>query len=392
MQPEINPSTVLSEVLQKKRVISSLEWIDSSENYAVDTLISLASIVSPSGQEYDRALNLAERMRMIGLKDVYIDETFNVMGRIKGRSEGAIIFITTLDDLPEIADLQKTGEYQPRRVKDRVIGTATELQSMNAALLLAAKALVQGGITPDQDIVFASVAQEETGLVGMKALFESWKSRAIAWVEVLGDGQKIVYGAPFIHWWKVVAYGPGGHTVENWLPNANLGIARAVSQILDLSYPEQYEETFINVGIIQSGRTYNHTPESAWFSLDVRSMNGEIVQKIETDVKAILNCLEDETNIRFDMESVSKMDGGQVQGARDSQLVKLATEVSRYLGYEPEVSPKGCCNMIIPISHGCIAIGLHGDRGGQRATAEEWASIPAIIRTAKYIALFAACN
>ncbi len=380
----------LIEMLGNKNIKSSLEWIDASENRAVETLISLASIVSPSGKELARALFIAERMRAIGLQDVHVDAICNVIGRIKGRSGSAIIFINMIDDLPEVADLQNTGKYYPHRVEERVIGPATDIQSMAAAVLLAAEALIRAGITPEHDIVFASVAQEETGLTGMKALFELWKDHAIAWVDVLGDGQKIVYGAPFIHWWKIIAYGRGGHTEEK-LSNVNLGIVRAVDSILSLPYPKQCEDTFINVGMIQSGRTYNHKPESGWFSLDVRSMSREIIYEIDTEVRAILGRVKEETGIRLEMESVTILDGGQVFGARESRLVQLASEISLHLGYQPTISPKGCCNMIVPVSHGCIAIGLHGDRGGQRATAEEWASIQAMMRTAKYITLLAAC-
>ncbi len=379
-------------ILHHQQDTSVLTWIDASENRAIETLISLASIVSPSGEERDRALFVAERMREIGLTDVAVDVTYNVVGRIKGRSGKAIVFITMLDDLPEIAELQKTGMFPPHRDKERVVGPATELQSLNAAMLLAAEALVQAGITPEHDIVFASVAQEETGCIGMKALYESWQDRAIAWVEVLGDGHKIVYGAPFIHWWKVMATGSGGHTEETNLPNLNLGIARAVESILDLPYPKKYEDTFINIGIIQSGDVYNHKPKSGWFSLDLRSMKGEIVREIETDVRTILGCVEKETGIPFEMESVTVLNGGQVPGARESRLVQIAEEISVKLGYKPEISEKGCCNMIIPISHGRLAIGLHGDPGGQRATAEEWADIPSMIRTAKYVTLLAEQN
>jgi hypothetical protein len=90
------------------------------------------------------------------------------------------------------------------------------------------------------------------------------------------------------------------------------------------------------------------------------------------------------------MESTVTIDGGQVQGARESRLVRLSIEVARHLGYEPTVSARGCCNMSVPVSHGRLAIGLHGVRGGSRATAEEWASIPAMVRTAKHVALLAA--
>lgn len=366
---------------------SSLEWIEASEDQVVKTLISLSSIISPSGNETDRAHFIAERMREIGLKDVSVDEIFNVTGRIKGISGKAIVFVTMLDDLPEIGELQKTGFHATRK-KDRVLGPATEIQSCNAAVLLGAEAIVRSGIIPEHDIVFASVAQEELALVGMKVLFDKLKDQTIAWVEVLGDGEKIVYGAPYLHWWKIIAYGKGGHTGDP-SPNVNLGISRAVSSILTLPFPKQYDNTFINVGIIQSGNLYNHKPKSGWFSLDIRSTTGQTVQNIESEVKNILKQVKEETDIRLEMEKVAIIDGRQLPGASESRLVILAEEISKYLGNKPDLSSNGCCNMMIPISQGQLAIGLHGDVGGQRATAEEWASIPAMIKTAKFVVLLA---
>jgi acetylornithine deacetylase/succinyl-diaminopimelate desuccinylase-like protein len=329
-------------------------------------------------------------MREIGLEDVQIDATSNAVGRIKGRSGKAIVFITTLDDLATIAELQRTGGKRPHREADKVIGPATEVQSVNAATLLAAEALVRAKLTPEHDIVFASVSQEETGLIGMNALYKAWKDRAVGWIDVLGDGQEIVYGAGFVHWWRIVAQGSGGHTEEGGKPTVNLGIARAVDRILSLTHAIKYDYTFINVGIIRSGKVYNHKPSSGWFSLDLRSMKGEVIHEIETEVKAVLKQVESETGIRFGMQSVTKLEGGQVPGSRESRLVQLAVDVSRHLGYDSVVSPRGCCNMSIPISQGRLAIGLHGVRGGLRATAEEWASIPAMMRTAKFVTLLAA--
>jgi acetylornithine deacetylase/succinyl-diaminopimelate desuccinylase-like protein len=388
--PTTTPENGLEAALGQEEVTACLDWIDASEDRAVESLISLASIVSPSGQEHDRARWLADRMRAIGLEDVAIDAAANVVGRIKGRSGRSLVFITTLDDLGTIAELQGAGGMKPRREGDRVVGPATEVQSVNAAALLAAEALVRSGVTPEHDIVIASVAQEESGLIGMKHLFDVWQDQPIEWVDVLGDGEEIVYGAGSIHWWKIVAYASGGHTEQDDLPNVNHGISRAVDQILALPHPDRHEYTYINVGIIQSGEVYNHKPVTGWFSLDLRSMQGDVLREMEQDVKAVLERVQVETSVRFEMESTVTIDGGQVPGARESRLVRLSIEVSRHLGYEPTVSARGCCNMSVPVSHGRLAIGLHGMRGGSRATAEEWASIPAMVRTAKHVALLAA--
>jgi acetylornithine deacetylase/succinyl-diaminopimelate desuccinylase-like protein len=85
-------------------------------------------------------------------------------------------------------------------------------------MLAAASAIVSAGLVPEHDLVFAAVAQEETGLVGMKKLYEELGARALGYVDVLGDGRRIAYGAIVIHWWKVVGEGPAGHTLGGGLP------------------------------------------------------------------------------------------------------------------------------------------------------------------------------
>lgn len=368
----------------------ALRWIDGSEQRAVETLISLASIESPSGQEQERAHWVAKRMRKIGLRDVRVDEVFNVVGRIPGRSDRSLVFVTMLDDLATVAALQRSAERGPHREGDRVVGPATEIQSVNAATLLAAEALVRAGVEPEHDIVFVGVAQEETGLGGMKAFFDRWKDRNAVWIDVLGDAEEIVYGAGTIHWWKVTALGSGGHTQQDDLSNTNLAIARAVEAVLALPHPGLHDDTFVNIGIIKSGTVFNHKPESGWFSLDLRSMRRETVEEMENDIRALLARIATGTGVDLEMEPVMTIDGGQIPGARDSDLVALATEVARHLGIEPEVSHKGCCNMAVPVGHGRLAIGLHGERGGGRATAGEWADIPAMMRTARFVTLMAA--
>jgi hypothetical protein len=46
--------------------------------------------------------------------------------------------------------------------------------------------------------------------------------------------------------------------------------------------------------------------------------------------------------------------------------------------------------MNVALGHGSPAIGIGGERGGQRGFADEWADIHQMIRTAKFIALLAA--
>jgi len=372
-------------------VQAAMRYVDTRSEEAAEFLRTIGAIVSPSGREHDRAAAVAERMRLIGLQDVLVDESPNAIGRIPGRSGRAIVFISTLDDLASVAEHQATIG-PPIVTADRVVGPGTNTSLTTAALLTAAEALIEAGVRPEHDLVFAAVAQEETGLVGMKQIFDRYRDRAEAFVDVLGDGHSISYGAIGIHWWRVVAHGPPGHTLGGGLPNVNQAIGRAVDRILSLPDARRNDSTRtrINVGMLNSGVVFNHKPDSGWFSLDIRSLDAEAIENIEADVREILGAVGRETEIRFELAPFQLTPGGQIPGALESLLVTTAVATARYLGYEPRLSNSGSSNMNVAIGAGEPAIGLGGGRGGARGTAEEWADRRSLMSTARYVTLLAA--
>ncbi len=381
----------LEAALADPTIAGALATVEQRTSETADFLAGIAAIESPSGQEQKRAEAVAQRMRQIGLSDVRVDTAPNAIGRIRGRSGRALVFVSTLDDLATVAVHQRNAPAPPRVQGDRVVGPGTNTSSTSAALLTAAEALVDGGFAPAHDLVFAAVAQEETGLVGMKQLYDEYHDRAIAFVDVLGDGRRISCGAIGIHWWKVIAEGPPGHSLGGGVPNVNQGIARAVDRILQLPHPDRHADrrTIINVAMLESGAVYNHKPATGWFSLDVRSLDAPIIEAIEAEVRAILARVTDETTIVLRMEPFQLTPGGQIPGARGSTLVRAAVAASRYLGYEPRLSDTGSSNMNVAVAGGTPAIGLGGSRGERRGYPDEWADIQAMMRTARHIVLLA---
>ena len=175
------------------------------------------------------------------------------------------MFVSTLDDLANVADNQRAAAQPPHIVGDRVVGPGTNTSSTTAGMLAAAEALVQSGIQPEQELVFAAVAQEETGLIGMRKLYADYKDRATAFVDILGDGRSITYGALGIHWWRVVASGPGGHSLNGGVPNVNQGIGWAVDRILSLPDPEQHKRQ-------SNHHQYSYAP--VWSGVQSQTGNG----------------------------------------------------------------------------------------------------------------------
>jgi acetylornithine deacetylase/succinyl-diaminopimelate desuccinylase-like protein len=381
------------EALAVPAVTRALDQVGRAGDRAVRLLVELASIAAPSGGEQARAAAVARRMRDAGLSRVTVDSVPNVIGTVPGTSGRALVFVAMLDDLPVIDRLRRAATRGPHRQGDRVLGPGTELQANVAAMLVAIEALRRTGVRARHDLVFATVAREETGLQGMEALYREWKDRALGFVEVLGDGHEIEYGAGgAIGWWRVVAHGPAGHTGEGGLPNVNQAIARAVDAVFALPYPERDRDrqTVINVGIIRSGEVFNHKPATGWFSLDVRSRDPAVVAEVAGDVATILERVGRETGTTLEMVPDFQSPGGQIEGARDSLLTRAAIAASRYLGYQPELSAFGCCNIRVAVSGGTLAVGVHGETGGGRGTPDEWASVPGMLATARHIVLMAA--
>ena len=378
--------------LETRAISAALEYVELHRESTTAFLANIAAIVSPSGKERKRAEAVAARMRNIGLASVFVDETPNAIGVIPGYSGLALVFISTLDDLATVADYQRTAKTSPHVKGDRLIGPGTNTSSSTASILAAAEALVASGLSPEHDLIFAAVAQEETGLIGMKVVYEAFKDRAVGFVDVLGDGRRISYGAIGIHWWRVIATGPPGHSLRGGLPNVNQAIGRAVDRILQMPLPPGNKDsrTIVNVAMLRSGAVFNHKPATGWFSLDIRSLDMKAIDAIEADVATVLSDVSSETGIQLEMEPFQLTPSGQIPGARESTLVTTAEAISQHLGLEPTLSNSGSSNMNIAIGNGTLAIGLGGSRGGKRAEAGEWANIPAMLRTATHVVLLAA--
>lgn len=382
----------LERALDDSRVLAGLEGLDSQASTGAQLLAEIGGIVSPSGQEHERAQRVAGEMRRMGLSQVRVDESPNAIGVIPGRSGKALVFVSTLDDLATVAEHQRRNPGPPRVEGNRVVGPGTNTSSITVAMLMAAEAYLESGLQPEHDLVFAAVAQEETGLVGMQALVDEYRDRAMGFVDILGDGRSISYGAISIHWWRVQGEGPPGHSLGGGLPNVNLGLARAVDRILSWA-PEVQDpgqRTVVNVAVLRSGEVFNHKPASGWFSLDLRSLDRTEVERMEETVRGILEDVTEETGITLEMEPVQLTPGGQLPAFRDSELVRTAEAVSRFLKLDPQMGIAGSSNMNVPLGQGIPAIGLGGSRGGERGNPGEWADVPAMVRAGKHVFLMAA--
>jgi hypothetical protein len=94
----------------------------------------------------------------------------------------------------------------------------------------------------------------------------------------------------------------------------------------------------------------------------------EAIERIATEVAG-------EEELEWWIEPFSETPAGQIPGARESKLVRVAEEVTKLMGFEPTLSNRGSCNMNAGVAAGVSTISTGGGRGGSRDTAEEYANI-----------------
>ncbi|MCC5919816.1 MAG: M20/M25/M40 family metallo-hydrolase [Cyclobacteriaceae bacterium] len=376
----------------QNNLYETLNQVQWDEELMIDNLVRIGSIQSPSGQEHQRASEVYQLWLELGWDEDALQMTDepNVIATLKGKSDSTIVVVSTLDDLKQIADYQAANQGEFQIKGDSLIAPGMNTSLTTIALIHAAIKIKAAQAVPDKTWVFASVAQEETGLQGMKALVKKYEDTPSFYIDLLGSATSVSYGGLGIHWYRIDLSGRGAHTLRGNKQHVNRAMSKAVARILDLDYPEKYQEerTFINIAKIQAGSVFNHQPENAWFSLDIRSLQAHLVEKVLAEVSNILEEETDNEGVSFTITEESITPGGQILGFKESKEVQTILRLSEFLHQRPpNVSNAGSSNMNIPISMNIPAVGLGSSRGGRRGYPDEWASIRDLVKSAQIIYL-----
>lgn len=360
-------------------VKAAFEKFEDFKPEIVEEWKRIARIYAPSGQEGQRAEYIAGRFRELGIDNAHVDGTGNAFAMID-RGEGpTLAFIGTMDDLATVADMVKAWGRPIEEREGRLVGPGTNSSATCASLLGLARLFTLASVRFSGKIYLVGVVQEETGLTGVKGFIEDHPEIDYL-VEVSGGLGRISYVALGIHWFKVHFRGPRAHTLRGPGPNVTKGVARSVTGVF--SIPLQ-ENTFLNVSMLGAGKVYNHRSDDGWHSVDLRSIDNGVLEGIKEEIHSIAEEVAGDEGLEWWIEPYSESPAGQLPGARDSRLVRVAEEATRLMGVEPTLSERGSSNMNAGIAAGIPSISAGGDRGGGRDTTEEYANVEPVLAGVK---------
>ena len=335
------------------RVKAATGHIDKDRDQILREWIAITEINAPSQHEQERARYIEGLLRKYKLQEVRYDATGNLIAVRKGTGAGPrIVFDAHLDTVFQ-PGLKIKATVRAGRVYAPGVGDDTRNIE---ALLATIRALDAGGIKTKGDLIFVFTVEEETSLRGAEEFVKENKGKVDHYIALDGGYEGFTYAGIGINWYRHHFIGPGGHTRSRTPPySASLPLARAIARIYELKVPTSPPSN-LNIGMLGGSEVVNAKASDAWFTVDLRSTNNQVVADLEKRIAEILEEEARRAGMRLKTDIISTSPAAVIPGHRDSRLVKVAEAVHRAMGFDPPITPTGSNNSSAALLAGISSI------------------------------------
>jgi acetylornithine deacetylase/succinyl-diaminopimelate desuccinylase-like protein len=342
--------------------------------------LAVQRIPSPTFDEHQRAEYVRDQLQQLGLEEVQIDATGNVLGRRGAPNEPAILVSAHLDSV-----FARDAVWPARREGDCLRGPGIGDNALGvAALIELARDLVHS--LPGACVWLAGTVGEEGlgNLRGMRALVDSFRGRVSSYLVIEGMSLGNVYhtGLPARRL-RISVRTPGGHSwTHAGQPSAAHELIRLAERILRFPLPSQ-PRTTVNIGRVEGGTAINAIAARASMEVDLRSEDEQVAAAMEMAVTKLADA-HTGPGIQVFTESIGTRPGGGIPA--DHPLVVAAVGCLRAQGFQDVRCGAGSTDASAPLSQGLPAVCVGLTRGTMAHTVEETIEIGPITRG--YAALF----
>ncbi len=379
----------ITQLASDRRLHHAFAWLHLHEAQLRRWQLEFLAIPAPPFSESRRAAWFCERFRELGLSEPRLDAEGNAVAELRPSpsascpavdsvSASAVVLLSAhLDTV-----FPSGTNCSPREVEAHILGPgACDNGAGLAGLLGLAAAMRHAQIRPDCTILFAAnVGEEGEGnLRGMRHLLqtEPYAGRVRAAIALEGAGERIVVDQALgSRRLRITLCGPGGHSwADAGRANPILTMAAAMLELNRTPLPAR-PRTTLNWGVIRGGSSVNSIPESVTADLDLRSVSGGELDRLELQVLQTLQRLVEAENRRHGMKTLTlqaKRIGERPLGrlGAGSGLATSLRAVDRHLRIVTE-RRIGSTDANLPLSLGipALAIGA-GGRGWGIHTLDE---------------------
>jgi acetylornithine deacetylase/succinyl-diaminopimelate desuccinylase-like protein len=324
-------------LLEKPEVRKALQSIDERSNDIVEEWIRLVEIPAPSKKEQARTQYIRAEMQKLGLSDIKTDDMSNVSGVRKGTGGGpTVVFAAHTDTVfPEGTDVKVKRDGDILRAP----GVGDDTSNLMATLEMF-RALDRGGVKTKGDLIFLASVQEELGLLGAKHWLETSGYKPDLFIAVDVSAIQVWYGAFRIDQFKFFYTSPGAHTLESRdAPSPARAVAKAITALYEIPLPpvtpglDTMKLPVLNVGMLGGGTVFNAIPREAWFTVDLRSVDSGVQDRLQTAVVSAARRAAEAEGVGFRMERNMGIDYSKTLPQKDRlnhPLVQTAVAVTNH--------------------------------------------------------------
>ncbi len=385
-----HPTRFSASLVERPAVRDALRWLDSNFEGQVAEWIRITEIPAKSEHEQGRARYVREQLEQEGLV-VTIDSIGNVIARRPGEGGGeTVVFAAHLDTVhPMDTDITVRREGNILRAPG-VFDNSASIANM----LALARALKHGGVRTRGDLIFIGTVQEELGLRGMNHWLE--KNQGVADVLIALDGglPSVNYGALGIYWTRYFFRAPGSHTnTSAGKPHPARALADAVRSIYNIRIPAGRGGAVYNIGMLEGGKIFNAIPEEVSFTVDLRSVNSELLDSLDTEITRRVAEAAALHKVEWATQVVQRNRAGgnaeRVADLRAHPLVQTALDAHAFFGIASRAIPSGSTDANAGVVRGIPSISIGRSTGGDAHTLAEWAEIHNALPATKIALLIA---
>ena len=344
----------------------------------VNDFSDLVRIDSPSGEEWDVARHLSDRLAGLGFQ-VGRDEHGNVIAREAG--DRPLLLSAHMDTV------NPGRSIKPQMVGDRITSDGNTILGgdckAGVAAILEALQTVRDEGRPRRPVQVVFTRGEEIGLVGASNLDFTMLSATEAVVfDGNGPVNTITGGSPTYMAFDIDIRGRGAHAgVE---PEKGLSAIKIASDLIaQLPQGRMDEETTFNIATITGGTVRNAVPSEAKITGEFRSMNTESLELLRMQLLATIGNIRGryaEAEITEKLEMMFQM----YRLDPNEATAQLVTRVMRDMGLQPDIRPSGGgTDGNVFRLHGIESV-VVGMATNQMHTIDEYVVIPDLLDTARF--------
>lgn len=323
------------------RVKAAIEHVDKERDHILREWIAITEINAPSGHEQARAKYIEKLLRKYKPLDIRYDSAGNLIAVRRGTGGGKVVVFDAHMDTVFQPGLKIKATVRDGRVYAPGVGDDTRNIE---ALLATIRALDAANIKTKGDLVFVFTTEEETNMNGAEQFVRDNKGKIDYYIALDGGYEGFTYAGIGITWYRHHFIGPGGHTRSRTPPySASLPLARAISRIYEIKVPSN-PPSHLNIGMLGGSDVVNAKASDAWFTVDLRSTDNEVVADLDKKIAAILEEEARRANVKLKTVIISSAPAAVIPGHRESHLVKVAEAVHRSMGFDPPITPTGSNN------------------------------------------------